>query len=357
MWIQFTSSATPFAVKIHVGGVNAVSGEAAIETPETVMRRLKLLERDANIQDYVVSPGQLWLDGIANTDGTVRQFVAMPLGTGYSVEAQLTGMELVGGIQIEVTPSKMVVDPFYIPPRSTIPKPEGLKHFQICVKTLTGKTITLVASSMHTVGEVKELIEAKEGIPSDEQRLIHAGKQVEDGRMLQDYNIQAGTYLHLVLRLRGSGPPVDPEMALAAGGLIKQTVIRDTYDPSIWDVDNSTIFNVQILNSAIFEQITGKAPPKTPVTGQAYAEHGFPYFDIFDEKASGVKGDFEGVKSVNEKDMEGKATWEKVEAVAEVVKSTENPVVVLDKEGKRAGFRPAKVMEQEVHEAATKMEV
>lgn len=57
---------------------------------------------------------------------------------------------------------------------------------------------------------------------------------------------------------------------------------------------------------------------------------------------------FWGVKSVNEKDMEGKATWGKVGAVAEVVKSTENPIVVLNKEGKRAGFRPVKVMKKEV---------
>lgn len=86
MWINFHSS-DPFAIKIYVGGVNAVSGEPARETGATLIRRMKLLEQKQNIQDYVVAPSQLWLDGIASSDGTVRQFVAMPLGSGYSVEA------------------------------------------------------------------------------------------------------------------------------------------------------------------------------------------------------------------------------------------------------------------------------
>ena len=91
LWLGFGGASwKPNAVKVGVGKVNAISGDEWDE---------KLHE---DPQDYVVCPDQPWLDGINAGDGFIRQFVAIPLGLGYTVEAQVTGKEEFGGIQILV---------------------------------------------------------------------------------------------------------------------------------------------------------------------------------------------------------------------------------------------------------------
>jgi hypothetical protein len=93
MWLKFRAPhGYPFAIKVAAGKINAVTGKPWDDG----------LGRDP--QNYVVHPGQPWLDGYVVTKGTIRQFVAMPLGAGYSAEEQITGKAEFGGLQIQAFP-------------------------------------------------------------------------------------------------------------------------------------------------------------------------------------------------------------------------------------------------------------
>ena len=92
MWINFESKGI-FRVKVHIGGVNVIFGSTGVEELATTARQQALLSNEKSLQDYVVTPGQDWLDGIATFTGVVNQFVATTIGTGVSIEAQMTGQK------------------------------------------------------------------------------------------------------------------------------------------------------------------------------------------------------------------------------------------------------------------------
>lgn len=155
----------PFAVQIYVGGVNAVSGELRTDDQSKTLRRLTKMANKESIQDYIVAPEQLWLDGIADKQGSVRQFVAMPLGSGYSVEAQITGRDEVGGIQLMVVPS--------YPPHTPFRGPPAPGTMFLFVKMATGKTLHIHNVVQDTtIEQLQQHVEAVEGLPVDQQRMI-----------------------------------------------------------------------------------------------------------------------------------------------------------------------------------------
>jgi hypothetical protein len=94
MWISFSSDGYPFAIKIAAGKIDAITGGGW---------SAQLI---AKPQNYLILPTQPWLDGFAVKKGVIRQFVAMPLGSGYSAEEQLTGKAEHGGLQIQVYPMR-----------------------------------------------------------------------------------------------------------------------------------------------------------------------------------------------------------------------------------------------------------
>jgi len=198
MWVRFRSEKS-YAVKIYCGAVNACSGEPAVETAATKLRRQTRISRRESIQDYVILPDQKWLDGIATNEGRVRQFVVMPIGSGYSVEAQVTGEDVTGGLQFEITPATEEIEPLtfnYLgssnpgkPLRGpnlsilTTGKSSSLSvqtdKMTVYVVSLTGREVLVEVDATDSVLDLKDKICEKAGMQPDHQRLIFAGKQLE----------------------------------------------------------------------------------------------------------------------------------------------------------------------------------
>jgi hypothetical protein len=214
MWIQFSAEhdedrdvAYPFAIRIAAGKINAVTGQ----------QWTRGLHEDP--QDYVVVPEQPWLDGFCVTKGTIRQFVAMPLGQGYTAEEQITGTADHGGVQVVVYPMK------------------------------------------------REVFE----------RRFPKQPRVMGDRLFNCYNIALESSMPPPAAARAAS------MGLAPGGRMKQDIYDDPFSFDDWDQAHGARCYVHLANSEMWRLFTGEAPPHRPPTAADYTQAGLPWFDFYGE--------------------------------------------------------------------------
>lgn len=222
MWLSFGGTREPAALQVGVGKVCAVSGKPWSDR----------LSR--NPQNYVVLPRQPWLDGINSGKGTVRQFVAVPLGLGATVEGQVTGEEVWGGVQ--------------------------LQSFAL---------------------NERELAKWREAETSRTKRLRRT-------------ILEAGGYGMPAMPMAAQAAPAPgastrapraAAMGLGVGGSMRQEVYADDRPLKSWSEEPAGRVFVHLVTPPEWRRITGEAPPPSPVDRAAYTRAGLPWFDYYDQDA------------------------------------------------------------------------
>ncbi|WP_405865443.1 hypothetical protein [Streptomyces sp. NBC_00005] len=242
MWLSFAGTVEPAALQVGVGKVCAVSGKPWSDR----------LSR--NPQNYVVLPRQPWLDGINSGKGTVRQFVAVPLGLGATVEGQVTGEETWGGVQLQ-------------------------------------------------------------SFPLSEPRLAEWREEERRRSERQRMTLSAGGYgaaMPMAAPAPGGGPvPVAAPagrpraaaaMGLGVGGSMRQEVYEDDRPIGDWAEEPAGRVFVHLVTPPEWRRITGEAPPPSPVDRAAYTQAGLPWYDYYDQDAQDLAPTdaLEGVQPVGD---------------------------------------------------------
>lgn len=265
MWISFGKGETRAAVQVFAGVRNAITGKLVGEL-------------EAATQNYCPVPEQLWLDGFLTENDRVSQFVATHAFDDKAVEVQL-GHHVAGGIEIICHPhikrDVLFNDVVYGTTERFFSTPLELgwvPRTVVSMKPSQNEWITLEVEKTDTIDHVKSLIAKSQGIPPHQQRLIFAGRYVENDRTLEHYNIRPGAMLHLGLRLTGGGnaSAESRRMGMAAGGNIKQTIAQDSHSVNEY-VPLAHAIRVKIDITLSREQ--------QEVTAEQYAEAGLQWFD------------------------------------------------------------------------------
>ncbi|MFG2127201.1 hypothetical protein ACGFNV_05310 [Streptomyces sp. NPDC048751] len=226
MWLSFTGTSEPAALQVGVGKVCAVSGKPWSD---------RLSRRPRHPQNYVVLPRQPWLDGINSGKGTVRQFVAVPLGLGATVEGQVTGEEVWGGVQLQSFPLRDE-------PLARWREEERRRAEQRSMTATGGYGAALPMAAPMAPGA------APAAAPAGRPRAAAA-------------------------------------MGLGVGGSMRQEVYRDERPLSDWAERPAGRVFVHLVTPPEWRRITGEAPPPSPVDRAAYTRAGLPWYDYYDADA------------------------------------------------------------------------
>ncbi|KAF2188394.1 hypothetical protein K469DRAFT_661153 [Zopfia rhizophila CBS 207.26] len=144
-----------------------------------------------------------------------------------------------------------------------------------------------------TILEVKHQIQRTLRVPVKRQILSYGGKELDDAASIEPYCTKT---------LELSVPPASQltMLGVGAGGNIEQHIERDTHDPRIWDVANSKMLNIQIVDATTFRTVTGLSPPETPLSAQTYQDMGLPFFKLWRDElaADGVAGQWGSITGV-----------------------------------------------------------
>ena len=262
LWLGFSGSVS--AVKVAAGKINAVSGQPW---------NPRLAPGNDQNQDYLVAPKpQPWLDGFNSGNGVIKQFVGMALGQGYTVEAQVTGEETFGGIQLLVVPPKK---PLY----SSILRTAGISG-QSCNGGPSGQSVSSAyfSSSADSSFELSSCVLSERSVD---------GPMQPRARLTSD----SGTAKSLK----------SAQIGMAAGGSMRQKIYPDPHGIDTWNQDSATRVFVHIINAEMYREITGEYPPKMPVSAQQYKGY---YFDLNDNQMGDLDApdSLKTVKTVSEMD-------------------------------------------------------
>ncbi|BCS18370.1 RING finger protein [Aspergillus puulaauensis] len=338
LWFNFqnNSRTTRYAIRVNIGHINAVSG-------------LNIFEASGK-QDYIVVPGQKWLDGVAVAPGVVRQFVAMPLGSGYTVEGQISGKESFGGIQIEVIPS-YERNSYTFKYRNEQGKHVGMAEYstprQRGLKNGDMVKITNVSSTFLEPAKIYDLLDDGESFEGIQRLHLMAGylsptglggsaspsrrRAVKSKRKSALYSYppsynsasydSASYYDRARLRSvleRGEpdelsrdyspteayNPRRPQEMGIAAGGKLVQDIVKDTSPNYVWNKARAKLVDIHILHPSAFEAVTHVLAPKTPIATEEYLAAGIPFYAVEEDPDQRLDGSevLAGVKSVSAMD-------------------------------------------------------